>query len=518
MCLLWAADPREHTYTRESQAYNTSARVDDALRSYNRDIITKSGLSVVILDKAGASTYAIPNHAENLIPFSIPLYCGNISGFLEKSDTGLYRVYLISPSSLLRLWANAGPSAQGVCEMFKLTAALTSTLGIRPYFSQNISAIHQILRLHREENNGAEKMTISTLTPILRSYLFLKGFRASEEILRIQEIGGSLTRGLVLLLLTIRQTPLEGSLAYWRGRPMRRPSTTRPKRKTKVFSEDEHRGMKSLYEEIRSLSSQGTSAPQNRLHDIVLESLGQIDETEVNQIECLMARNGDNNGTERAQLEEYLNLETNDIDLDSPCSQLFPTDENDAEEGQTSEILRIIAPGKRRPAWEQERVTSLLNGRVYKGTWRHNNEIHVRIGPEISAIVLRLFSGSRESFPKDIRVKAEVFPGKRHPHNWALSAVDGDPGAKLAFVVTHRITEYVRDEGKGKARKANTFMDWMSRQPIEIIATRPRRHINAHQAQIMRDLSLPEKGTWYTDDAGNFMRSVEDGWSVTRQK
>ncbi|KAL4952872.1 hypothetical protein BDW69DRAFT_14442 [Aspergillus filifer] len=221
--LLWMADPREHSYTRESQTYEKSVKVDIALVNSNREIVRNSGMKVFILDQGSASKYVISGSEGSLFPFQMDMYCGNLTGYLELDGSVLKRDYLISSFSLM-LWANAGPSVQRVCEMFRLAAALTSTLGIRPYFTKNISATHQILRLYREENNGATKMTFSTLTPLLQTYLLIKGFRTPEDISRIEEIGGSLTRGLVLLLLTIQRTPLEGDLGAWSQRPPRRPS------------------------------------------------------------------------------------------------------------------------------------------------------------------------------------------------------------------------------------------------------------------------------------------------------
>ncbi|KAL4942007.1 hypothetical protein BDV06DRAFT_170701 [Aspergillus oleicola] len=79
--------------------------------------------------------------------------------------------------------------------------------------------------------------------------------------------------------------------------------------------------MGSLWEEIRRLSSH-TLAPQHQLRDTVFGSLGQLDETEVGQVERLVTQRESSEEAGQEQPEEYLKLEANDIDLDIPHSQL----------------------------------------------------------------------------------------------------------------------------------------------------------------------------------------------------
>ncbi|KAL2829948.1 hypothetical protein BDW59DRAFT_178181 [Aspergillus cavernicola] len=509
-CLLWFADPRERSYTRQSQAHDTSLKVTKALVTFNSNIIQQSGLRVIILDRTGASKYVIPGLPEDSGHFEMTMYCGNITGHLEKEGGRLKRVYLVCPSSLVSLWANPGPTIQRIGEVFKLAAALTNTHGIRPYFCNSSAAVHHILRIYAEENNGAEKMTVSTLTPILQAFLFRKGFHTAEGISRLEEIGGSLSRGLMLLLFTLRRRP--GTFDNGNRRPLRQPSA--PEYRKNIFSRDELQRMDSLYASAQvhpPFPQAGDTSGDYQLHDIALESLGQVDNKEVNEVEQLAGEREEAMKATWTPQEEYLNTEFHDIDLNSACNELFPATEDDAESQGDLGILQIRAPVSQQPGWKHGRDKSILNGREYKGAWSSCDGMQIHAGPDIAAIVLRLGKGPRHSFPAVILVKAEVYPGKRHPNNWACDALDIDPGAKLAFLVTHRKTEYLQAEGEGNARKANTFMDWLSNCSIETIAIRPRRHINAHQTQIIRPLNLPGKGTWFTDDQGKLVKSTEEG-------
>lgn len=506
-CLLWVADPREHSYTRHSQAYDISLKVTEALTAFNSSIIQQSGLRVVILDRTEASKYVIPGLTAGSVRFEMTFYCGRVIGFLEKEDGRLKRVYFVCPSSLVSLWANAGPTLQRIGEIFKLTAALTSTSRIRPYFCNSSAAVHHIIRTYSEENNGAEKMTDLTLTPILQAFLFRKGFRTIQDISRLEEIGGSLSRGLMLLLFTLRRRSKAFGNANGNSRPLTQPSV--PAQRRHVFGRGELQMMETFYTAAQLVqpSSQVARTSGYRLHDIALESLGQVDYNEVNEVGQFAEEKSEAIGVFLTPQEDYLAAEVHDIDINSASDELFPATEGDTESRVDAGILHILRSGQQQPPWGRERDMSILNGTEYRGSWSIRDGTQVHVGPDIAAIVLSLGAGPRDRFPPKILVKAEVFPGKRHPSNWALESLDTDPGAKVAFLVTHRKTEYLRAGGKGNARKANTLMDWLSNCPVEIIAMRPRRHINAHKSQIIRPLNLPGQGTWYTDDQGNLVKS-----------
>lgn len=300
-------------------------------------------------------------------------------------------------------------------------------------------------------------MTALTITPILQAFLFRKGFRTIQDISRLGGLGGSLSGGLMLLLFTLRRRSETFSNANGNSRPLTQPSA--PRQRRHVFSRDELQMMENFYTDVQmeQSSSQGARASEYRLHDIALESLGQVDYNEVNEVGQMAGEKLEATGALLTPQEDYLAVETHDIDINGASSEVFPVTECDTESRVDAGILHILRPGQQQPPWGRERDRSILNGTEYTGSWSIRDGTQVHVGPDIAAIVLPLGAGPRDRFPPKILVKAEVFPGKRHPNNWALEALDTNPGAKVAFLVTHRKTEYLRAGGKGNARKANTY-------------------------------------------------------------
>lgn len=121
-------------------------------------------------------------------------------------------------------------------------------------------------------------------------------------------------------------------------------------------------------------------------------------------------------------------------------------------------------------------------------------------------------------FARAVKLKAEIYSGKKHPNNWALDSRDTDPGAKLAFPAFYLGNErYIQNYGEANARKANTFMDWVSICSLELMKLRPRRHFDAHESAVRQVLNVSAETkpkTYFTDDSCQLWRS--DGVLMSR--
>jgi hypothetical protein len=157
----------------------------------------------------------------------------------------------------------------------------------------------------------------------------------------------------------------------------------------------------------------------------------------------------------------------------------------------------------------RETAQSLLQqGRLYDGSFDTKKEVlTIQPVPSIASIHLHLQGRRRrQDWPKQFLVKAHIHPGRCHPQRWALNCRDDEPGAKLAFSLTSEEgTVFVRNSGPSAPYQANTFIDWVSGDPIEVLLLRPRRHIHA-LAEHVKSLGLPCKGTWYTDEKAELHR------------
>ncbi|KAL2802880.1 hypothetical protein BJX63DRAFT_437470 [Aspergillus granulosus] len=508
-CLMWFSDPRCRKFTQKSQALGP--KVSEKLIQYHRQIIENSRLRIIILDLE-ASQHVIPSISVNLRgEFQLQFYCGTISGFVEKDDQGrLKRAYLQSPRSLSSLWSCPGPATQIISEMFKLSAAMTRTQGIRPYYCASSSAVHQILRIYGEEQDGAPRITVTDIPVMIQAFLYRKGFRRPEDIQRLVDIGGYLSRGLLLLLVVLRRQPPQ----FGDSRALRTAGSKRKAHRRGIFSSDEMLKVDSLLPAALELPSisEGTGLSEKSLAYIALAN----------------EKEEDLRATSKEVEDEHLDLEINDVGVDTLCSELFPeADEDNDDMGpahshatlQLSKLPHSTAQ-RRSPEWYLNRQVDkrILDGGIkYRGYWRpERGELLLHVLPDLAhiQITLRGKVPQNDSRP-EILVKAEIHPAKRHPACWALDARDTDPGAKLALIVDDEEGKrYVNSKGEGIARKANTFVDWFSGCSLETIASRPRRHIDTGKGDtVLRALKLSVRGTYYTDDHGQLIR-IQHGASV----
>ncbi|RHZ74490.1 hypothetical protein CDV55_108898 [Aspergillus turcosus] len=477
-CLVWLADPRHRNFSRISQSNAVRAVLSNTFLQYNQQVIQHSNLRVIILD-ANDTAQLVLSTSVQANPFKIPLYCGEIGGFLEILHGEVQRVYLQCPSSLTGLWANPGPNLQKMSEIFKYAAALTHTHGIRPYFCNSASAVYHILRTYHEERNGAEKMTISNINPIIHAFIFRKGFRNEEDISRLETIGGSLTRGLLLLLFTLRRTPNKSH----------KPNAVHQEIKGRVHRENvldqnELYEMDQLYAGLNIVTPTHENEPNGALSVSTSKSPGSTDHLELTLVKSLVEAKGKavikecGLGQEEQDLAE---AEINDIDAERLLKDVFPeSDEDDRE-----------------PDLVQFNPDSQCQVLVSPTVFVRPKSICTKTGHP------NLRDRHREEILSGI-----IYPGKKHPERWAIDAQDDDPGSKLAFLVTlSHGPRFVYAHGECAARKANTFMDLMIGDTPESIALRPRRHINANDPYIARTLNLSDKGTWYTDNRGTLIKS-----------
>ncbi|KAL3459137.1 hypothetical protein BJX64DRAFT_291534 [Aspergillus heterothallicus] len=524
-CLIWLADPRCRQLTQKSQALGRRA-LEKAI-PFHRTIIENSYMRVIMLDFE-SSQYVVPGIPPHLRQdFQLELYCGTISGFIETDNqSGIKRVYLHSRRSLTSLLSCPGPATQLISEMFKLAAALTCTYGIRPYYCASSSAVHQILKIYGEEQDGATQMTATNTPVMIQAFLYRKGFRQAEDIQRLIDVGGYLSRSLLLLLVVLRRQPSQ----FGGSRALRAAGSKRKPHRRGIFSSTEMQKLSSLLSVglVLPPAEEGTGLSGKSPAHIAVECLapfdGRVDSQELGNTIQLADEKEEELRAMSKENENYeqLDLEANDIGVDTLCSELFPEGSEDTSDVDPGLDLAAFRPSKssgptakrRSPAWYRTRVLdkSILDRGVrYRGYWQpEQGRLLIHVRPDLAHILITLKGKRhREEFAPEILVKAEIHPSKRHPNCWARDARDSDPGAKLAFVVDYGEGErYSNEGGETTARKANTFVDWFFGCSLETIANRPRRHICTGKGDtVVRALGLSGGGTYYTDDDGELIKN-----------
>lgn len=171
-------------------------------------MIMSSNLQVILLDLGlGIELYQHhhpPDH--EIISFDIPLDCGMLKFFVQAntSDHKIQRIFIQSPFLLSTLWTKNGRAVLQLVEMFRFLELLTGSQGLRPFYTSNRAAVSTILRSYHAEMNGDPKMTADNMHWAVEACLHRRGFRTKEDLNRLEEIGGTLIRGIWLLMYAVR--------------------------------------------------------------------------------------------------------------------------------------------------------------------------------------------------------------------------------------------------------------------------------------------------------------------------
>ncbi|TPX17021.1 uncharacterized protein E0L32_012331 [Thyridium curvatum] len=148
-----------------------------------------------------------------------------------------------------------------LCEALRFAISIVDIRDIRPYFLESSSILGHILSIAKNEKAGtAAPLTTSTLDGALKVWLARKGFEKEEDIRRLEQLAGSLSAGLLILLHTLPRR--QGDTA---ANPDR--ATTNLKRKR-----TESQPFGNVYEPTRDFIS-GILAQREAKYHEVLKSL-----------------------------------------------------------------------------------------------------------------------------------------------------------------------------------------------------------------------------------------------------
>ncbi|KAL2828779.1 hypothetical protein BDW59DRAFT_43982 [Aspergillus cavernicola] len=84
---------------------------------------------------------------------------------------------------------------------------MSTTPAIFPHFADSACVTALIVRAHYDERDGQDRMPMDTLHPVIRSWLTRKRFIRDEDIKRLEEIGPSLSRALLVLIQILPRIP-----------------------------------------------------------------------------------------------------------------------------------------------------------------------------------------------------------------------------------------------------------------------------------------------------------------------
>ena len=242
-----------------------SRDADTYLGELNRQIIDNSNLQVIILYGSNAVKMTILSSFKK-----ITLTIGNMSleAFLQIEQSIVIRVYLKSSAPLSALHSSDWRGGTMVSLAIKVTACLTQTKGIQPFYFRSRVALSELVLIRHREKRGETKMTIDSITDSIWSWLYRRGFEKSD-IARLETIGGSISGGILLAMITSPRRPKDNRIPTSRIFP----------RKNSVFS---HKFTESQLQEMREIHNQKT-VEMNSEHTDSMKELSEEEEDDLLQ-------------------------------------------------------------------------------------------------------------------------------------------------------------------------------------------------------------------------------------------
>ncbi|RWQ93316.1 hypothetical protein C8Q69DRAFT_446810 [Paecilomyces variotii] len=433
---LVSSQPEDmHAFLSNSAALIESALEDQVIRSVHSKLIQKSNLRVILLCGLNAERSIV---SPGLSPIKIELQGYSYSAYIELKETGaeIKRLYVRLPFSLTSLRSTNWRQCMQFGELLRFVTVILDTKEIRGYSMANQSVYRFIITQYADERDSkCDPMTIGTLDPILLDWLALKGIVHQDAILEFAKLGGSMIRGILLLLVSLPRKP-KGTYPCSKRELYQGHETRIP-----LFSLEQLERSRRLYRKTRvslhsseksnSLSS-GSQPDSTQLNNAGLED-AELDDA------LMRSQKLDEILKEPALLDDVLkedvfeDLEEYNVEslLQNQASAAFSDDQDPDDEGADDPRSLYY-----RPRISLNAMKELLNGRFYKGKncIRPPNTFQINVW-EVNLIISN--QDKDIDFDRGFVVTMDISPpGIRNPNVYVATALDSDPASRVAFNVT----------------------------------------------------------------------------------
>jgi hypothetical protein len=241
-CLVWPFNLQNHYLASSSQMRHLGSETD-ILRSLNQKIIEVSNLRVIILCGDNAEACIL---SPELHPINIKLGKCPYRSFVQIKDSRIKRIYINASAAVSSLYSVNWNESLRFALALKFALQMTSTCKIRPFLYRSRRALLDIVIASFHENNGEEKMTPETMPPSVKAWLFTKGFTTDDDFKKLEDLGGTFTKGLLLAMCTAPACPEN------ERPPSERPILSKNKFDSRLFTKKQLDEMRSIHKQKRS--------------------------------------------------------------------------------------------------------------------------------------------------------------------------------------------------------------------------------------------------------------------------
>jgi len=255
----------------------------ELLTKVHRKLIQGSALKVVFLCGTNARELTLAG-VDSYQKFGLKLATHNYEIYLETRGEGQHRLYAYCPELPWTLAIGDWATAQRIDTIIKFATTLTKTEGIYRNVFERCGAIVHILRQAQYEAKTGVRMTTDTLDVNLKAWMYYKGFINDEDIRKVEQAAGCLTRGLLMLLHIFPRSPYPNNAV-----PQTATGNYRKRDHDVAFQPEQFQEVKSIFDKVQqakqarlSISSGGGT---NQLSSHALNQSPTSEDGEVKYVE-----------------------------------------------------------------------------------------------------------------------------------------------------------------------------------------------------------------------------------------
>ncbi|GJP93790.1 bestrophin, RFP-TM, chloride channel family protein [Aspergillus niger] len=479
---------------------------DPGARRFHETLLATSQAKIVFLcgpqsEKLIRAIVVPSRHTLSLRGFDYTLY----------RDTVRNRLFICCPPLPAEIWSVSARHSIKISEALRFAVNFIPSLKheIRPFFCENSSVVGYILRQARKERLGGEALTADTVDEGVRLWLARRNMGKAEDIKEIEKIGGSLTRGLLMVLKFLPRRPKSDEnkpkerCSQPSGRITERVRVHKPfdMQQYQKMGDFVHKRLDERETDYRNQLSQLraetpwpqgegslSTGPEQGGSDVPSTDLESI--AALRSFSRLQGQEPQAGAEEMQKLVEQCQAEAEDRDYETPTSILQGLTARVIDEGfldsvdATAEQPVIAETGDKK----RQGVKSV----VWKNEGVQNTEYSYNLKDQLRRHIFIyyceiLFPDDMDIMDGKVFVKLELCPrGETHTSLYATSSSEAhdDPALRLAFRIRYtdsfgrEVVYYATNSAMGMVFKANTFVEVLEKKSLEEISQSPRRFIH----------------------------------------